>query len=239
MAICAIDIKQDIDFESDGIFNAIDETLDMFCESAGIEDKRQIRPQEWTAALQYINAHAIRPAGYTKILEPMLPYNRVNLFAINALLDRYIYLCNLYNQAITIKGFSLLSGISHDSVYKWRDDKTKLYIITDSNHNILDYDTAIKGGVVGDTVTISPNDLYKKIMVSVEQNINDMVLDSKRRGIGAVVRYNRFYETHNQQGLQDNPPAFDITSTAQQLGILDHVQALPGVSGDKIAQRKE
>lgn len=227
MAVRAVDLKHDIDLDTDVVMSDLDYALDTFCSNAGIDDKRSIRPQEWTAALQYINNTVIKPSKTCYNLEHGLPHDRLNLFSVNALLDRYIYMCNLYSQAITIKGFSLLSGISPDKIHSWKSDKTRLYIYTDKDLRPLDYTELLQGGIDGNTVTIQARDLYKKLLENIEQNVNDMVLDGKRKGIGAVVRYNRFYETQAARQAQETSPAFDVTATAQQLGILDHVQALP------------
>ena len=68
-------------------------------------------------------------------------------------------------------------------------------------------------------VTIKPCDIYKKLVKNIEQNINDMIIDGKRRGIGTIVRYNRFYENKSAALDRNAPPLLDIKDLALQLGI--------------------
>ena len=226
MAVKAVNLiptKEDL---QDIVMSDIDDCLDLFCSESGIDDKKAIRPQEWTAALQYINSHVIRPNNIVYNLEHGLPNNRLNLFSVNRLLDQYIYMCNLYSQAITIKGFSVLSGISPDKIHGWKSDTTKLYIYTDKNLRPLDHKELLQGGIDGNTLTIQGRDLYKKLLENIEQNVNDMILDGKRRGIGPVVRYNRFYETHKQGAVIESPAVVDVDDLSSRLGISDSLQGL-------------
>ena len=68
-------------------------------------------------------------------------------------------------------------------------------------------------------VTISPSTIYQKLFQNIEQNINDMVIDGKRRGIGPVVRFNKFYENNSPRPADRVERVTDSHELALQLGI--------------------
>lgn len=201
--------------------------IDLFCQENEI-DKKSIRPQEWTAALKYINELYIKPNKMLFVFQDTIPYKRHNYFMIDKLLDKYIYLCNMYNQSISILGFSVLSGISQESIYQWRNDKQKNIIYINSDGSIKNYNQMLNISKDGydKMVTITPLEIFKKLKQNIEQNINDMVIDSKRRGVGAIVRYNRFYETHKNNDEDRNTKLLDSSELARQLGIDSQLLAI-------------
>lgn len=194
--------------------------IDLFLSENEI-DKKNIRPQEWTALLKYINETYIKPNKILLIFQDTIPYKRHNFFMINSLLDKYIYICNLYNQAITVLGFSTLSGITQDIIYKWENDKQKHIIYINKDGSIKNYNEMLSISKDGydKMVTISPREIFKKLIENIELNINDMVIDGRRRGIGPVVRYNRFYEKRGRDTSGDVPRLEDHKELAAQLGI--------------------
>ena len=68
-------------------------------------------------------------------------------------------------------------------------------------------------------VTISPDYIYKKLIENIELNINDMVIDGRRRGIGPVVRFNKFYENQSTGAGLEHSKIIDSHELALQLGI--------------------
>ena len=198
----------------------IESYIDLFCEKYNL-DKSNIRPQEWTAIITFIGESYIKPNNILSIFLDRIPYKRYNFFLVNQLLDVYINLCNIYSQSITILGFSKISDISMDTIYTWNNDNTKYHIyINKDGHICNEYDlqnTSIDNRVR--QLTIKPSDIYKKLLLNIEQNINDMVIDGRRRGVGPIVRFNKFYETHSTGGRDQNKPLLDSNDLALQLGI--------------------
>lgn len=201
--------------------------IDLFCQEYDIE-KKSIRPQEWTALLSYIYNNYIHPSNVLRIQLDKIPYTRYNYFMVDKLLDKYINLCNIYNQSITILGFSKLSNISTETIYRWRDDKQRNTIFINPNGSLCNNMDLINSSSDNrlSQVTISPSDIYKKLVSNIEQNINDMVIDSKRRGVGAIVRYNRFYETHSTTEKDTDTKLIDSSELAKQLGIDSQLLAI-------------
>ena len=68
-------------------------------------------------------------------------------------------------------------------------------------------------------LTIRPNEIYKKLLLNIEQNINDMVIDGRRRGVGPIVRFNKFYETHSPGARDQGKQVINTSDLALQLGI--------------------
>ena len=46
-----------------------------------------------------------------------------------------------------------------------------------------------------------------------------MVIDGRRRGVGPIVRFNKFYETHSTAARDHGRQQLDNTELALQLGI--------------------
>ena len=198
----------------------IENYIDIFCDDHDINIK-EIRPQEWTAIISFIGDNYIRPNNIIYINLDRIPYKRYNYFVINQLLDIYISLCNIYSQSITILGFSKLSCIDTDVIYQWKNDNNKNIMFINSDGTICNNTDLINSSPSNRVrqLTIRPIDIYKKLIENIEQNINDMVIDGRRRGVGPIVRFNKFYETHSTGGRDQGKPLLNSNDLALQLGI--------------------
>lgn len=194
--------------------------IDLFLSENEI-DKKNIRPQEWSALLEYISNTYIKPNNILHVFQDTIPFKRYNLFAISKLLDKYIYLCNIYNQIISINGFSKFSGISFDNLNKFQNDKQKHIMYLSKDGSIINESNMlnVNSNCYDRMVTISAYEIYKRLLNNIEINVNDMLVDGKRRGIGPVVRYNKFYETQARDSSGDVPRLEDHSQLAAQLGI--------------------
>ena len=200
--------------------NDIENYIDIFCTDHNI-DIQDIRPQQWTAIISFIGDNYIRPNNIIYISLDRIPYKRYNYFVINQLLDIYISLCNIYSQSITILGFSKLSCIDTDVIYQWKNDNNKNIMFINSDGTICNNTDLINSSIDNRVrqLTIRPIDIYKKLIENIEQNINDMVIDGRRRGVGPIVRFNKFYETHSTGGRDHDKPPLNSNDLALQLGI--------------------
>lgn len=211
----------DTELNNNSVVNSdIEYYITLFCDDHDINIK-EIRPQEWTAILSFICNQYIKPNKILYMSLDRIPYKRYNLFSVNNLLDIYINLSNLYNQSITVLGFSKLSDISMETIYRWKNDNSKSELLIHKDGYIVNELDILKPDCNRDTeiLTISPNDIYKKLLENIEQNINDMVIDGRRRGVGPIVRFNKFYETHNTAARDQGKQLLDNTELALQLGI--------------------
>lgn len=200
--------------------NDIENYIDLFCSDHNI-DIQDIRPQQWTAIITYIGDIYIKQNDILYVFLDTIPYKRYNFFLVNQLLDIYINLCNIYSQSITIIGFSKISNISMETIYTWKNDNTKYHIYINKDGYICNeyelQNTSIDNRVR--QLTIKPIDIYKKLLLNIEQNINDMVIDGRRRGVGPIVRFNKFYETHSTGVRDQGKQMLDNAELALQLGI--------------------
>lgn len=211
----------DTELNNNSVVNSdIEYYITLFCNDHDINIK-EIRPQEWTAILKYINESYIKPNKMLLIYQNTIPYKRHNFFMIDSLLDKYIYLCNMYNQSISVLGFSILSGITQDNIYQWRNDKQKHIIYINSDGSIKNYNEmlSISNDGYSSMLTITPMEIYQKLIQNIELNINDMVIDGRRRGVGPIVRFNKFYETHSPGAGDHGKQAINTNDLALQLGI--------------------
>lgn len=222
-------INDNTELNNSVIDNDIEFYIDLFCNDHDI-DKSDIRPQQWTAILSYISNQYIKPNKILYMQLDRIPYKRYNLFSVNRLLDIYIDVSNLYNQSITVLGFSKLSDISMETIYRWKNDNSKSELLIHKDGYILNELDILKPDCNRDTeiLTISPNDIYKKLIENIEQNINDMVIDGRRRGVGPIVRFNKFYETHSTAARDHGKQQLDNTELALQLGIDTKLLAIQG-----------
>lgn len=154
--------------------------LKMFCESHGIDSEYDIFPSQWNGALNYIYNHVIK--NNPDILTiPHTVSNSYNLIAVNELLDIYIFMCYCHNQEISIKGFSLLSGISRETIHSWGSSNTRAYIYRDLQGNIIDY-TAInnlKENEYTKEPSAAASDIYKKLVENNEESLVCLMKDRR------------------------------------------------------------
>ena len=213
-------INDNTELNNSVIDNDIEFYIDLFCNDHDI-DKSDIRPQQWTAILSYISNQYIKPNKILYMQLDRIPYKRYNLFSVNRLLDIYIDVSNLYNQSITVLGFSKLSDISMETIYRWKNDNTKSELLINKDNCILNESDILKPDCNRDLdiLTIKPSDIYKKLIENIEQNINDMVIDGRRRGVGPIVSFNKFYETHGGRDRDNEKQLINSQDLALQLGI--------------------
>ena len=133
------DVEQNIDvFEND-----VDKYLQLFLEEQGIEDLRTMPQNVWTAALMYIQKHVLKNNKMLKMTTPpegyrsndySNQYSNLNQSNCNAydldkgkhVCDIYIYECMLYDKIPTQQGFIYMTGITADTICRWKKDSSVL-----------------------------------------------------------------------------------------------------------------
>lgn len=128
------DASNDIDIFS----NDIDLYLQMYCEEMKIEDISTAPQNKWNGCLLYIQRHVFGDKSILKLSKPLQGYNNsseqliksncnaYDIELINKICDYYIYLCNVYDKEVSVKGFSKLTGINTENIYNWSDGSNKL-----------------------------------------------------------------------------------------------------------------
>lgn len=195
--------------KSDVFDDDIELYLDMFCTDNKIKDKYDILPGQWNAALKYINIKLfkLRPELLTI---PHTVSNSYDLDAVNKVLDRYIYLCYLHNQEISISGFSYLTGITRDTIHSWGNGNTRQYIYRDMQGNII-RDIALsnlKEGEYTRELSSTASDIYKKLVENNEESLVALMKDRRNNPMKILPILNR---RHNW-----NLPGVSREQTAKQ-----------------------
>ena len=110
----------------DEIVNLIHYYLSEFQDKYNIESLSSITQSQWSAALTYIGYHAFRNKVTVKYnCNSVLDYSNSELI-YNVCLY-YIYLCQLYNKAVSILNYCQLTKIDTLTIYAWKDDKSDIY----------------------------------------------------------------------------------------------------------------
>ena len=133
------DVEQNIDvFEND-----VDKYLQLFLEEQGIEDMRTESQNVWSSALMYIQKHVFKNNKMLKMTTPPDGYrsndydnqysnlnqsncNAYDLEKVKHVCDIYIYECMLYDKIPTQQGFVYMTGITADTICRWKKDSAVL-----------------------------------------------------------------------------------------------------------------
>lgn len=133
------DVEQNIDvFEND-----VDKYLQLFLEEQGIEDMRSESQNVWSSALMYIQKHVFKNNKMLKMTTPPAGYrsndydnqysnlnqsncNAYDLEKVKHVCDIYIYECMLYDKIPTQQGFVYMTGITADTICRWKKDSAVL-----------------------------------------------------------------------------------------------------------------
>lgn len=133
------DVEQNIDvFEND-----VDKYLQLFLEEQGIEDMRNESQNVWSSALMYIQKHVFKNNKMLKMTTPPDGYinnnynneysnlnksncNAYDLEKVKKVCDIYIYECMLYDKIPTQQGFIYMTGITVDTICRWKKDSSVL-----------------------------------------------------------------------------------------------------------------
>ena len=200
-----------------------------FCNLHNIKDIYKIPAPQYVAALIYINHKYIKP---NRIIYNTGPERyKYNLFAIDMLADRFLYMSYIYNQPITLLNFSHFSGINYSYICTWKHEN--VYITIDPTKEkekeyIYKYNinnSAGRGGVV----TIGYKQIYEKL-ISNQINNADMLVHYKG-GVNSIAWSNRVHDKHDNR-KDDGGPVFDIITAAESLGISGKIAALTDKKSD-------
>ena len=133
------DVEQNMDvFEND-----VDKYLQLFLEEQGIEDMRSEPQNVWSSALMYIQKHVFKNNKMLKMTTPPDGYinnnydnehgnlnksncNAYDLKKVKHVCDIYIYECMLYDKIPTQQGFIYMTGITVDTICRWKKDSSVL-----------------------------------------------------------------------------------------------------------------
>lgn len=133
----------------------IDVYIDEYIQSRGIEDDKKISSSMWAACLMFVHAHVFKNDKDALKIKGAAG-NAYDLDKVDALVDKYVYLCSNFNQRISLDHFSLLSGITRATMSYWtnsarrtKDDKARQIIAKLMDYSMMAADDLLltKSGV--------------------------------------------------------------------------------------------
>lgn len=169
---------QDIEIYDDDI----DMYLEQFREEHLIDDYHEISQNVWNAALMYVRKHVFPDRSMlksTKLIDNgscmLTTAGSYDYDKLNAICDRYIYLCGLYDKLVMPMGFSYLTGIPIDVMCSWCND----------NRGVLSARNSI---------------IYKKLKTAREDSIASRLGNGKQNPVGLIAMLNH-YDNWNMPGV--------------------------------------
>jgi len=122
------------------IKNRVNSAINDFCIDYDIKDLRNETQNLYNALLRYIYENVFKPKGKLRVdnrSKSLIDYSNIDI--LYSVLEYYIYLCDLYNKAVSIKGFSLMIGIDYGIILDWNNGvNRKLNPLYSEIHKILD-----------------------------------------------------------------------------------------------------
>ena len=206
-------------YESD-----IDLWLDQFRAENGIDDLSKVTQSQWNAALMYVNKHCMQELGAT------LPGSRKKLYddpvLLNAICDRYIYLCNMYSKEISMRGYAKLTGIYPETLEAWynqsyRNINSNIYIDNIKGNTNIDIDT---NNSANTNNGIDKDSLYhilcKKLNKEREESLSNKLADGMKNPVGVLAILNRHY-AWNMPGVREEkrPELRSVEQIAAEMGV--------------------
>jgi len=155
----------DVDFtDMEYLKNRIENAIEEFCEKYNIQDLKAETQNVFNACLKYIyNTVFKSPDQSSTKYKSKSIVDIDNLELLTALLDYYIYLCDLYGKAVNVSSYCSMLGLSRTVIYEW-GNRTRL----NSEYN----------------------DIFKILDTERERSLSDLLISGKRQPIGVLAVLN-------------------------------------------------
>ncbi len=180
----------------------IDYFIQEYLESRNIP-RDKVTSSQWAAALTYVNQRVF--AGGDLLRDKQAINNEpYRIDEISRLVDLYCFLCRDYGQRISVAHFSLLTGVSKQSISTW------------SNSIRRPHDKKAK-------------EIYAKLIEAEMISADDLMLS--KSGVNSIAYRNATEQRYNAfKAKQQERATLDMDSLAVALGISDKLKnsnALP------------
>lgn len=162
--------------ETEVYSNEIEMYIEMFCDECKppIQDMNKESQGRWNACLMYIYKHMfsnnqLRSKDIISNM-PNAPKSNYYLYDYDKLKDIlyiYYYLCNKYDKECSAMGFSLLTGVDHQTLLNWRDSAGKL--------------------------SAEGFDISQKLSQYREESLSNKLTSGKGNPVGVLAILNRWY----------------------------------------------
>lgn len=193
--------------------NRIDQSLEDFCLEYGIEDLKKESQSVFSAAMTYIYRRVFKPLKPKELnCKCSLDY-REDLELLLGICDHYIFICNLYSKVPSIKDFARLTGLSYDTIARWKDDYLSGY---------------------GDKVSKIQYTFYKILSGSREEGLANLLIDGKRNPVGVLGVLNHQFGWATERIIrEESKPRLSSSELLQNLPQLPENPQSIGNSGDE------
>lgn len=178
-----------------------DEYVDNLPDSAAITDNTTL----FSGMIKYINVKWFK-------------YNKPNyddIELLNNIWDIYTGLCYKYNKYPTILEFIVLTGISKDTMNKWKNETTRSYIYYDSNNNIIkdieSYRLNYPGAEIRQELSTSHASTVKRWFNECENNLLRGAQEVNRIGCIFALKANYGY-TETAPAIKEGPQRDSLTA---------------------------
>lgn len=190
-----------------------------------IEDMGKETQNRWNAALIYIyntvfkGTDKLKRSNYSTgnlMYGKSSNNNAYDIDIVNQICDYYIALCYEYDKEISINGFSKMTGIDTDLIYKWGGKPGK-------------YAEGIQ------EVGAAGLDLHKKLTDERQESLSGMLISGKRPPVAILGALNRWYGWNmGQPAIQEQTqaPALsqdEIRQIADQAAHISTAELLEGL----------
>lgn len=195
-------------FDSD-----LDYWLNDYCEKYDYDLKKETQ-NVFHGCMKYIYIHTFLNDNSSLKIKPIYPvansinnlktsYGAYDIEKLYDLLLWYEFTADTYDKAITLAGFSKLSGVGRSTLYGWRDTET---------YNADRY--------TGKAATSSRSDFIKKLRELEEDSLTAIGITGKRNVVGTLEALNFSYG-HNLPGVSREPakPQANVQQIAAQMGV--------------------
>ena len=171
----------------------VEEALDNYIISTfGVDNTCNIAQSQFNVSLMYIRDRYISSIAI-KDNNIFGDYRYTNDKDILQVFDLYVYLCMKYNKHICKYGFECISGISQDTIDRWRTDKK---------------------------ASRDKQDLAKKVCQLDEETLADFLTDGKRNPVGVLAVLNNRHGWSSQRVTHETEtPRLDNTEIRGLLGV--------------------
>lgn len=203
-------------------YSEIHAALQEYIDDRKIDDMIKEGQNRWNAALIYIyntvfkGTNKLKRGNYDTgnlMYSKSSNNNAYDIDIVNMICDYYIALCYDYDKEVSINGFSKMTGISTDCIYKWGG----------------------KGGTYGEGIQNAGSAglaLHKKLTDERQESLSGMLISGKRPPVAILGALNRWYgwnmgQPHESE--QENRPQLshdEIRQIAEQTQNIDAAELL-------------
>ena len=181
----------------------VDNLISEFVEVYNLPGPTELTQNTWSACLMYIRDHFFKVDGYRILMreDNRSIYDTEKLWQV---LDRYIYLCQLYDKEVSVMGFTYLTGVKKDIIYQWASD-SETY-----RHGYNKLNDA-------------PYDFAKTLIEANEASLSNILVTGKRNAVAILGALNHRH-AWNMPGVRNDGQ--NRALTAKELPKLGKVERL-------------